>query len=566
VRKQSLSRDVRMTLAAVPAWVPVVGLTVTAVLFRGKIAARLPGTRAHSARIAAESEFHATAARRLVAVGIPDAHSVRIWLRTDRPGPHVLSLVDPEGEEMRGAFEVPPDPAIDGTWVVRWPVDVGAAPLRPCTDYRYEVRAEGGVSIGEGRFTTAPERVDTTPDRLSVAIASCHQPFLDDGRLRPESLRLLEALEGEFDRHHVRAFLMLGDQMYTDLPSGHCLFDDRVFRKIGPSGRTRLLDCTREEVRSLFQERYRAFWKVGAFQRLQSRFGTLCILDDHELIDNYGTHPVHSSPEWAALSAGAFDAFHDYQALRHHDRPRPDSFPTRFEWGPAAGLVLDLRSQRRVEGDRIHLFGEDQWAAFDRFLTEEKDRPVLIIGLHVPEWVVAVGAVLAPWGSGVHDRWSHPCARPDRDRLVHRLLEHRRTAPNQQVILVSGDVHVGAVSEITFDEGLPILQVVSSAMSNLERETLRRGSATMADLSPDFVTDGGIRVAAKLLSGSDGSDNPYPHLNAGIISFRREGERWRVRVRLIGHDENEPERTGTVYDSGELPLPETRRPEPPAEE
>lgn len=558
MRKHPLTRDARvLSLAPGPAWLPVVGLSLTALLFRRRIAARIPGTRAYATRLNAESEFHATAAQRLVAVGIPDSRSVRIWLRTDRPGEHLITLVDPQGVELQGRFAVSTDPADDGTGVIRWPEDVGGSDLRSFTTYRFQIRAADGVSIGEGRFSTAPRGIPDTPDRFSIAHASCHQPFLDDGRLRPESLRLLQALEGEFDRSDVRAFLMLGDQMYTDLPSGHCLYDDRVFRRIAPPGRTRLLDCTREEVRVLFQKRYRVFWKVDAFQRLQSRFATLCMLDDHELIDNFGTDPEHSTPEWAALEAGAFDAYHDYQALRHHDRPRPTSFPTRFEWGPVAGLVLDLRSDRRVEGEKIRIIGEDQWEMLDRFLTAELTRPVLMIGLsvpllHVPEWVVSMGAVVAPWGSGVHDRWSHPRAREDRDRLVHLLLAHRRAAPDQQMILLSGDVHVGAVSEITFDGGLPIVQVVSSAMSNLERESLRRGSASMADLVPEFETDQGVKCVARLLPGREGSTNPYLHLNAGIIGLRRDGDRWRIRVRLIGHDENDPDRTGVVYDSGEL--------------
>jgi alkaline phosphatase D len=170
----------------------------------------------------------------------------------------------------------------------------------------------------------------------------------------------------------------------------------------------------------------------------------------------------------------------------------------------------------------------------------------------VPEWLVSIGSPMAPWGSGVQDRWSHPCARADRDRWVHRLLDHRRAAPRQRVILVSGDVHVGAVSELTFDGGSPVIQVVSSALSNLEREPIRLGSASMADLVPEFETDRGVRTVARLIPGNDGSTNPYPHLNAGIIGLRRDGTEWRIRVRLIGHDEGDPERTGVVYDSGEL--------------
>src|SRR5688572_15215196 len=76
------------TLAVNRGWIVVIGLTATAVLLRRKIVARIPGTRANLARRAARSDFLATAAERLVAVGLPDARSARIWVRSDRPGAH----------------------------------------------------------------------------------------------------------------------------------------------------------------------------------------------------------------------------------------------------------------------------------------------------------------------------------------------------------------------------------------------------------------------------------------------------------------------------------------------
>ena len=40
-------------------------------------------------------------------------------------------------------------------------------------------------------------------------------------------------------------------------------------------------------------------------------------------------------------------------------------------------LVLDLRTERRADDERIRIFGEEQWAFLDRFLEEEASRPVL---------------------------------------------------------------------------------------------------------------------------------------------------------------------------------------------
>jgi hypothetical protein len=98
-----------------------------------------------------------------------------------------------------------------------------------------------------------------------------------------------------------------------------------------------------------------------------------------------------------------------------------------------------------------------------------------------------------------------------------------------------------------------VLQVVSSALSNLEQLVIRRGSATMPDLGPCFDTQDGVRVEATLLPGIEGhTANPVTTLNAGVLTFRRSGAEWMVRVRLLGPPQAEGEPLPVVYDSGEL--------------
>jgi len=499
------------------------------------------------------------AAPLLVAPGIPDHRSVRIWVRTDRPGRHRIAMHGPGGP-MQGTFEIAADDG-DGTGVVRWPDDVGGAALEPHTTYTFEVFSAGDALVGEGRFTTAPASAAQTPDRFSFAFGSCHQPFADDGTVRPEALALLSGLEEAFDAFGVEALLLLGDQMYTDLPARDDLYTKRGFRRVAPEGRRSILECTAEEVRAILHGRYRAFFRVEPFRRLQARFANAMILDDHEIADNFGTDPAHGDEAWRAVREGALEAFHDYQGLRNVDRPRPASFDVRFGWGPVATLMLDLRSQRRASEEAIRILSDEQWARLERFLSEESARPVLVLGLpvpllHVPEWLVDLGRPLASWGSGVHDRWSHPLARGDRDRLVRMLRQQRQRAPDQKVVLLSGDVHVGVVSQLFFGDGSPpIVQAVSSALSNLESLAIRIGSGAMADLGPSFRTADGVACRAALLVGCDGAtENPTLDLNAGLLTFRRtdDPDRWTVRVRLLGPPEAPEGRVRVVYDSGEI--------------
>ncbi|HWB76136.1 MAG TPA: alkaline phosphatase D family protein, partial [Nannocystaceae bacterium] len=484
----------RATRASTLRWVALAALGTGAWLLRHRIAARIPGARARLQRRAAKSDFFDGEATRLVAVGIPDHRSARVWVRSDRSGAHMLTLERDGGQLVhRGRFEVPDDPACDRTTAVRIPEDIDGPPLHAYTRYRVEIHAADGTSIGAARFTTAPLGEHDAPDRFALALASCHQPFADDGSIQPGAAEVLHELPELLEQHGVEAVLLLGDQMYNDLPAGHSLFDDAAFARVAPKGRKHVLECSREEVRAILQQRYRVFWKVPAFARLQARFPSLCMLDDHELVDNFGTAPEHREPPWRTFAAGALDAFHDYQGLRTSDRPRPEEFSARFAWGPVAALVLDLRSQRVAFEERIEVLGESQWRALDRFLDDEVKRPVLMLGLSVPlvhaaEWVVASANLLAPRGSAAHEQWSHPHQAGQRDRLVHRLLEHRRRAPQQRIVLLSGDVHVGTVCELSIGDTAPILQVVSSALTNYESVVVRAGSSESAELARELET------------------------------------------------------------------------------
>src|SRR5688500_17811257 len=95
----------------------------------------VPSTRAHLVNQAEASDFH-IGARHLIAVGIREPRSARIWVRTDRAGPHVVRVTGPDHHELRVPFDAPTDPAVDGTTAVR--IDG----LTPLTEFRFEVAAE----------------------------------------------------------------------------------------------------------------------------------------------------------------------------------------------------------------------------------------------------------------------------------------------------------------------------------------------------------------------------------------------------------------------------------------
>jgi alkaline phosphatase D len=497
------------------------------------------------------SDFERRELGEMVAVGATDATGVRLWVRTLRPGRHHLELWS-DADRHAGAIDLAPPPGADGTTSFRYPDDVdGAAPLAPVTAYRFRLRRDDAV-IGEGRFETAPSGVADTPARFAFAVMSCHQPFDDDGALHPPSLAMLDVLDRVLVEHDVKRVFLMGDQMYVDYPRGKSPYDDDFFATVAPPGRRSLLDCTPAEVRALYQRRHRAFWSIERFRELLARYPCHPLPDDHELRDNFGTAPEHAGPAWAAVRRGALDAFDDYQGLllRGRDRPRPEAFDYQVDYGDVAVYGLDVRSQRRHDGEAMRMCADEQFAAFERFLAGTGDKQVVLVVVSVPlmifpSWVVEVGIKLFGEDTDAADRWSNPAAARSRQRLTRTLFEHQRGHPDQRIVLVSGDIHLGCAVRFVWRQGdvRPVYQLVSSALSNLSDAIARKLGAIAPSLDQALDgEEGELWARVELLPCGDGSPSrPYTELNVGIVEMLRQPDgSLAVRLGLIGRDGDDP--------------------------
>jgi len=123
------------------------------------------------------THFESHQMKRMTAVGAVTDTTARIWLRSDVAG-EVSVSVQPRGKPAHRR-EMPAlvrDTDADLTQTVF------VKNLLPLTEYRYEVRrAAGNRLVGRGRFETFPATDADTPEKVSIALMSCHQPFGDDG-------------------------------------------------------------------------------------------------------------------------------------------------------------------------------------------------------------------------------------------------------------------------------------------------------------------------------------------------------------------------------------------------
>lgn len=490
--------------------------------------------------------------RTFLAPGLVGARSARIAGRTLWSTEHGARIVPAGGgPAIHHAFE-PNEDLVRSDGTFSFDLESG---LEPDTEYSVEVfTRDDDAKIAEGSFRTAPPP-DRTTGRVTFGLLSCNNPFDDEGELDRDALRVLSFARDVMRREGVARLLLMGDQIYGDLPEPLSLFDDRFFSLVGPQGRSSLFECSEQQVRSLYQERHRIFWKTRAFRDLQAAFASHPILDDHEVIDNFGSDPAHATTRWANVKQGALAAFHDYQGRRVFGASRPKSFDHGFRYGPVAGYVLDLRSERVASSEAVEIFREPQRARLTRFLEGNADAAVLVLVLsvpilHVPDWMATVSAKIAGEGSDAGDRWSCQRAQASRDRLLATLSAHARAHPHQRLIIAGGDIHVGAAMRFRLEEaGRDAYQLVSSAITNRQGRLHEIAAEALPQMQSVMGGRRDVLARAEII---DGDHNPYGGLNFGLLDVEaREGGAG-VRLRLIGADDEVIPGPVTVFDSGWL--------------
>ncbi|WNG38676.1 hypothetical protein F0U61_37155 [Archangium violaceum] len=501
-----------------------------------------------------------------VAVGAVGPDSARLWLRSDVPGPHRLEVWPLEGEGPRRSASwrfTPPEEA-DGTGTLLYPYDFpGEPPLAPLRRYGFRITRESdGVLVGEGRFETLPARPEDTPSSFTFGLLSCHQPFRPSGQVRPEAVAMLEATRRTLASHHARFLVMCGDQFYVDEPPPLSLFSPEFFRRAGLPGRAQLLECSADEVRRLYQLRHRQFWDLPGWRALQAEYATWLMLDDHEVVNNWGAEPEHAGPGWKPLNQGARAAYLDYQGSRVFGpcpEGVPDTFDFSFDYGSTGFYAMDLRSQRRG-GEQPRVYAPEQLARLSTWLDAHQDSRAVFLVLSVPmvyvaSWASMGIAMLRSHRGDARDRWTHSWNLPDRDRLLSLLLAHQHRCPDQRVVLLSGDVHLGCAFAIHWlgNAHGTMYQFTSSPVTHLRRGFSAWAAGHLPRTELLLKVENGPAARLVRMNGVGGADrNPYSGLNVGVVEVRDQGAHSTVRFKLVGQDPRHPDEPVTVFDTGEL--------------
>ena len=359
-------------------------------------------------------------------VGHATASSVRLWVRTGRPGDFSLLLYEAreamespaERKRLRAAIGVAPLTTAAATSGARWPggrvprrIDfeipdwssdtthvLDITGLEPDTWYGYAVLARDDERMLFGhnrlrRFRTPPPEAERRPFR--IALFSCHMPYRVSGLFHkrtelasPEMWDYLGATLRDAE-DEVAVVIAGGDQAYAD---GVPTLDiwkllNRSMRREGGQ-----LVPDEEDMLSWYRDIYRGYWGFESVQRVFDRYPTYMIWDDHEIADGWGSrHLGDDGPddglaqmlpdlEDRGLSradgrvlvqrmfAAAVRAYEEYQHS-HNPGTAPGLWDYAFRRGGAAFYVLDGRGNRNIERDTNRILGSPQlerleeWAA-----------------------------------------------------------------------------------------------------------------------------------------------------------------------------------------------------------
>lgn len=506
------------------------------------------------------TRFDTKQLQHMVAVGEVGSDYARIWMRSDSRGEIQVTYREFDNYSSEERIVVQPTGQItDHSQSVR------IEGLKPLTSYRYRVVSLGDhTHIGSGSFRTFPEKPEDTPRKVAIALMSCHQPFDPDTHdVSERRMRLLRVTENILEDNDVRFILLAGDQIYSDVPDERSLFSAHYTKRWGNADGESILDWNSDDIRKAYQERYRIFWRMTEVQHFYANYPCYPILDDHEIVDDWGSDKSHRKRRWMNVRNGAREAYYDYQGSRIEERRSnlPPSLHYEFEYGDIGVFVLDIRSQRRAEknGSPARIYGEPQLRDFKSFLEKNEDKSVLLIMssvplIHMPEWIANVGAAIFK-GIDFPDHWTYGPNKPSLERLMKLIYSHQKRNPKQRVLIVSGDVHIGCAFAIEWkgDGPQPILyQFTSSAISNRMKAPKTEFSKTAPQQALRIDCGDGLTAKTRLLQPENDGENPFAGLNLGIIEIHKNNDESQIKLRLVSYPEGKEDEYCDVFSSSML--------------
>ncbi len=393
----------------------------------------------------------------------------------------------------------PPDLRVDGVtlpvpprflheWKDLPPVGPVGVPCPPGTlrMWRYDFAVPRGLQDGraaygfqddERRWTLSIPGTAIAPRIAFVSCGGCE----DENAIEEAGLKrtaLWARLLGRHRAQPLHLLLMGGDQVYADglwerVPALRPLSATKKLMKrpelaVGPD--------LEAQLDAWYIATYLHAWTLAEPAAMQAGVASLCMWDDHDIIDGWGSHPAEllDSPAYQAIYAAARRAFRLFQVGMGEDDPSdtllasgPPGFTQGLMLNGVGVLAPDLRSERTDSQvmSPATLSELPEWLerfASCRHLLLMSSVPLIFPSFALAERVLNLLPGRQSMEDDLRDQWRSP-AHLEEWRTVLRILADFARRSGACVTILSGEVHLGA-NGLLSGPGTRIRQLVSSGI------------------------------------------------------------------------------------------------------
>jgi len=353
---------------------------------------------------------------------------------------------------------------------------------------------------------------------LRLAFVACNGQERGDLVRAPATRNALwRRLGSEHARAPFQLLLHGGDQIYADeMLDAHPVAQDWIHNRDLSPPDTGTLAILEQRLREDLFRRYAALYAQNEPAWLMARVPSLCIWDDHDICDGWGSlHPEQlDSPVGQSVFRVARECFLLFQQACSPDALPPaslDASGTSLSWAvrtPGLAIVApDLRSERRP--DRV--MGPKGHAALRKALSTTKGERILVLS-SVPalgprlSWIERMMLwmpKLQKYEDDLRDQWQSRAHRVEWQSFLRDLLQVHG-APQAAVTILSGEIHLATRGTLDTAAG-PIHQLVSSGIAHPPPpETYARALGWLARFGQSPLPQHRLR-----LHGLPGQDTVY---------------------------------------------------------
>jgi hypothetical protein len=320
--------------------------------------------------------------------------------------------------------------------------------------------------------------------------------------------------------------LMGGDQVYAD-----AIWETEIFHSLQEwshldgkaQEKASVSPAMAKEIESFYSNLYIQRWKNKDMATILASVPSIMMWDDHDIFDGWGSYPKtrHNCPVFQKIFAEAARVFEIFQLRcsgRNRLNPTAIHRSLRLTFRGYHVLALDNRSERTLNQIMSPSHWDDVKMYLDGLKNESVSNLLILSGVPVVYRSFATVEKLfdtTPWHEeledDVQDHWSAKSHQAERMKFVMIFLnfihEQKKRNPDDPLkgVLLSGDVHIGAVGQV-WDESrkVGLTQIISSGIVHPPPTMLAwAGLKLMTSDTPEPLGEGDLVAEMLTPTGSD---------------------------------------------------------------